>query len=75
MDSDQKICYLDLEKIPQNLRQAVLIDAHGDEVLTKSLADIPVNSIVELDYHHLPPGAYLLELRSYTSKSHKALRL
>jgi hypothetical protein len=75
MDSDQKICYVDLEKIPHNLRQAVLIDAHGDEVLSKNLVNMRVNSIVELDYRHLPSGSYLLELRSYTGKSHKAIRL
>ncbi|MDX1409334.1 MAG: hypothetical protein R3330_14405, partial [Saprospiraceae bacterium] len=70
-----KICFLDLEKIPVNLKQAVLINASGDEVVNKPLEELPVNSIVELDYRHLPSGSYILELRSYRGTTHKALRL
>lgn len=75
MDVESKTCYLDLERVPMHLKQAALINESGDEVMVKSLADVPVNSIVELDYSELPSGSYLLELRSYTGKTHKALQL
>ena len=75
MDAEAKTCYVDLERLPMNLKQAVLINNEGQEVLVMSLTDVPVDSIVELDYSELPSGSYLLELRSYTSKAHKALQL
>ena len=75
LDSDEKICFLDLEKVPLNLRQAVLINQAGEEVLLKGLNNVPVNSIVELDYSALPAGAYVLELRSYRGIAHKSLQL
>ena len=75
MDVDSKTCYVDLERLPVNYRQAALINGDGDEVIVKPLNDVPVNSIVELDYSELPSGDYLLELRSYTGASHMSLRL
>lgn len=75
LDSEQKVCYVDLEMVRMNLKQAVLINKRGDEVVVKDLMNTPVNSIVELDYSHLPAGSYLLELRSYTGTAHKTVRL
>ena len=75
MDAEEKICYVDLEKVPVNLWQAALINDHGDEVAVKSLADQPVNTIIEFDYSALPEGPYVLELRSYTGKTQKAVNL
>lgn len=75
LDTDEKICFVDLEKVNVNLKQAVLINAAGDEVISKQLQGLPVNSIVELDYSKLPSGAYVLELRSYRGTTHQALRL
>jgi hypothetical protein len=75
MDAEEKICYVDLEKVPVNLKQAAIINNHGDEVLVMSLSDEPVNEIIELDYSDLPQGTYVLELRSYTGKTIKAIQL
>ena len=75
MDSDEKICYVDLEKVPVNLKQAAIINDHGDEVVVMSLRDEPVNKIIELDYSELPQGSYMLELQSYTGKTLKAIQL
>lgn len=75
MDADEKICYVDLEKVPVNLKQAAIINNHGDEVVVMSLRDEPVNKIIELDYSDLPQGSYMLELQSYTGKTLKALQL
>ena len=75
MDVETKTCFVDLEQLPMNLQQAALINKDGDEVIVKQLDDVPVDSIIELDYSDLPSGDYLLELRSYTGKSHKALSL
>lgn len=75
LDTDEKVCFLDLEKVPVNLKKAVLINSSGDEVLRKGLDNVPVNSIVELDYSKLPAGAYILELRSYRTTAHKTLQL
>ncbi len=75
MDEDERICYVDLEKVPFVLTQAVIINKDGDEVLRKSLKEEKVDTIVELSYGELPAGAYLLELRSYNNKAVKALQL
>ena len=75
MDADEKICYVDLEKVPVNLKQAAIINHHGDEVVVMSLHDEPVNKIIELDYSELPQGSYMLELQSYTGKTLKAIQL
>lgn len=75
MDADEKICYVDLEKVPINLTQAAIINNHGDEVVVMSLVDQPVDTIIELDYSELPQGSYMLELRSYTGKTLKAIEL
>lgn len=75
MDEEEKVCYIDLEKISVNLKQAALINKEGDEVVVKSLSDERVDTIVELDYSELPGGSYVLELRSYTSTTAKAIQL
>jgi len=75
MDIEEKICYVDLEKIPVNLTQAAIINNHGDEVVVVSLLNEPVNSIIELDYSDLPQGSYMLELSSYTCKTLKIIQL
>ena len=75
MDADEKICYVDLEKVPVNLKQAAIINNRGDEVVVVSLSDQPVDTIIELDYSALPAGTYMLELQSYTGKTHKAIQL
>ena len=75
MDEEEKVCYIDLEKISVNLKQAALINKEGDEVVVKSLSDERVDKIVELDYSELPGGSYVLELRSYTSTTAKAIQL
>ena len=77
MDEEEKICYIDLERIPVNLKQAALINKQGDAVVVKSLTDEKVDTIVELDYSELPGGSYVLELRSYTgvtAKGYPALK-
>lgn len=75
MDEDERVCYVDLEKVPFVLTQAVIINKDGDEVLVKSLKEEKVDTIVELSYNELPAGSYLLELRSYNNKAVKALQL
>ena len=75
MDEEEKVCYIDLERIPVNLKQAALINKDGDEVVVKSLTDEKVDTIVELDYSELPGGSYVLELRSYTGTTAKAIQL
>ena len=75
MDEEERICYVDLEKVPFVLTQAVIINKEGNEVLTKSLKEEKVDTIVELEYGELPSGAYMLELRSYNGKAVKALHL
>ena len=75
MDEEEKICYIDLEKIPVNLKQAAIINNDGDEVVVKSLTQERVDTIVELDYSELPRGQYVLELRSYRGTTVKAIQL
>ncbi|RLD18363.1 MAG: hypothetical protein DRI69_10435 [Bacteroidetes bacterium] len=75
MDAEEKICYVDLEKVPMNLKQAAIINNHGDEVVVMSLHDEPVDKIIELDYSDLPQGTYMLELQSYTGKTLMAIQL
>jgi len=75
MDEEEKICYVDLEKVPVNLTQAAIINNRGDEVVVMSLSNEPVDRIIELDYSDLPAGSYILELRSYTGKTIKAIQL
>ena len=75
LDDEEKICFIDLERIPVNLKQAAIINKEGDEVVVKSLADERVDTIIGLDYSELPGGSYVLELRSYTGTTAKAIQL
>lgn len=75
MDEEERIFYVDLEKVPFVCSQAALINNRGDEVIVKSLDDERVDTIVELDYNSLPQGSYVLELRSYGAKVAKAVQL
>ena len=75
MDEEERICYVDLEKVPYVLTQAVIIDKEGTEVVSKSLSQERVDTIVELEYGTLPSGSYILELRSHRGKTVKALHL
>ena len=75
LDDEEKICFIDLERIPVNLKQAAIINKQGDEVVVKSLTDEKVDTIIELDYSELPGGSYVLELRSYTGTTAKAIQL
>lgn len=75
LNTEEKMCYVDLERVPMIIRQAVIVDADGNEVMNESLIENSVDSIVELNYSNLPPGAYTLELYSFQNKLVKELQL
>ena len=65
-DEDNQLYYIDFETINVNLSEIVVKNEQDEVVARENVADLPVNSIYELDCSEYPKGKYTIELRSYT---------
>ena len=72
-DEENEIYYIDFETISFNLTKIKLIAKDGSELIADSVADLPVNTIYELDCSKLNAGNYTVELHSYTEIIKKEL--
>ena len=65
-DSENKIYYIDFETISLNLTKVKVVNKNGKAIMSDDVADLPVNTIYELDCSQLSEGAYTVELHAYT---------
>jgi hypothetical protein len=65
-DEENKICYVDFEKIDFNLSEIVVKNDDGEILLQDDVFDLPVNTIYEIDLSEYGAGDYHIELRSFT---------
>lgn len=65
-DAENEIYYIDFETISLNLTQVKVVANNGHAVIADDVADLPVNTIYELNCSKLTNGKYTVELHSYT---------
>ena len=67
-DSENRMVYVDFEKINVNLSNITVKDLEG-KVLFKdeTLWQLPVNTIYEIDFSKFPKGNYVIELKTFTN--------
>lgn len=65
-DEENKIYYIDFETISMNLTKVKVVTNNGKAIISDNVADLPVNTIYELDCSQLTEGKYTVELHSYT---------
>lgn len=65
-DEENKICYIDFEKINFNLSEIIVKNDDGDVLIKDDVLDLPVNTIYEIDLSEYGAGNYHVELRSFT---------
>lgn len=71
VDEIENVCYVDFQKIKLNLKEVVVIDETGNIVFTKNVANLPVDTILEIDLGEKAKGKYVIELRSYIKSLHR----
>ena len=71
-DHDNRVIYIDFEKINSNL-STVIVKDHDGKVLFRdeNLWQLPVNTIYEIDCDRYNKGEYTLELKSFTASIKK----
>ena len=65
-DEENDIYYIDFEAINLNLTAVKVLNKGGKELIKENVADLPVNTIYELDCSKLVSGVYTVELHTYT---------
>ena len=67
-DSENRMLYVDFEKINVNLSNITVKDLEG-KILFKdeTLWQLPVNTIYEIDFSKFPKGNYVIELKTFTN--------
>ena len=71
-DHDNRVIYIDFEKINSNL-STVIVKDHDGKILFRdeNLWQLPVNTIYEIDCDRYNKGEYTLELKSFTASIKK----
>ena len=67
-DHDNRVIYIDFEKINSNLSTVIVKDNEGRILFRdENLWQLPVNTIYEIDCDRYNKGDYTLELKSFTA--------
>ncbi len=74
-DQENKTYFIDFENLNVNLSNIVVKDVLGGVVFKDEVANLPVNTIYELNLSRMAPGTYDIELRSYTGVIRKTVTL
>lgn len=73
-DEENNVVFVDFENLSVNLSEIVVLNKEtGNVVLREDVADLPVNTIFEIDLAKFKKGNYEVELRSYTGVMKKSL--
>lgn len=71
-DSENRMLYIDFEKINVNLSSMIVKDLDGKILFRdETLWQLPVNTIYEVDFSKFPKGNYVIELKTFTSSIKK----
>ncbi len=66
-DSENRMLYVDFEKINVNLSSIMVKDQAGNILFKdETLWQLPVNTIYEIDFSKYPNGDYSVELKTFT---------
>ena len=74
-DDENKLYYIDFEKISFNVSKVIVKNDSGVILLEDDVFDLPVNTIYELDFSDYAPGSYEVELQSFKGKIQKTVQL
>lgn len=74
-DEENKLFYIDFEKLKVNLSDIVVKNETGEVLLKENVFNLPVNTIYELDFSRYKPGAYEIELRTFTGAITKKISI
>ena len=74
-DQSNKTFFIDFECINVNLSGIVVKDILGGVVFKDEVANLPVDTIYELNLSRMSPGTYDIELQSYTGVIKKTVTL
>ena len=66
VDEENKIYFIDFEKLNVNLSTIIVKDENGKVLVNDDVVDLPVNTIYEIDFSEYGMGEYQVEIRSYT---------
>ena len=75
-DNENRILYIDFEKIDVNLSSVSVKDTDNKLVFKdENLWSLPVNTIYEVDFSSKPKGHYTIELRTFTATLKKVITI
>ena len=75
-DAENRMLYIDFEKINVNLNGIVVKNKEGKVVFKDdALWDLPVNTIYEVDFSKEPQGDYVVEVRTFTTTLRKTVTI
>ena len=74
-DQSNKTFFIDFERINVNLSGIVVKDILGGVVFKDEVANLPVDTIYELNLSRMSAGTYDIELQSYTGVIKKTVTL
>ncbi len=74
-DEENKLYFIDFEKINFNLSEIIVKNDNGEILLQDDVLDLPVNTIYEIDLSEYAAGDYHVELRSFTGIIRKQVNI
>ena len=75
-DAENRMLYIDFEKINVNLNGIVVKNKEGKVVFKDdALWDLPVNTIYEVDFSKEPKGDYIVEVKTFTTTLRKTVTI
>lgn len=75
-DSENRMLYVDFEKINVNLSSIMVKDQVGNVLFKdETLWQLPVNTIYEIDFSKYPNGDYTVELKTFTKVIRKQVSI
>lgn len=69
IDEESRTYFIDFENYLYNIKDIVITDVKGDVVFKTDTRKLPVDSIVDFDFNHLPNGFYTVNIDSYIGKT------
>lgn len=73
VDEENQTYFIDFEKFKVNFREVVVRDKQGNAVFRDAVAELPVNTIYELDFSTYPKGRYAIELHAFSGILRKVI--
>lgn len=75
IDEDSRMYFIDFENYLYNIKDIVITNVTGEVVFSKDTRKLPVDSIVDFDFNHLPKGYYTVSIDSYIGKARYVINI